>query len=321
MNLANKILAAGLFSFAASGAMAATSFQSLLNNSGGTWSMEDDSVEVWIDNDSDGALSVGDVFHGAAEWPKFTGLLSGDANLDGNEANHISAIFETVVVAGFDVYAGGTVPAGAPCPGCGFFFGTSWVQAGTGSLGFVDLGFGPIPIIANVYEDSVDNVNLFDLSGGGTFCATVAACDASIADGSLIMSLGIDPTVPAGQQFFASDPLAPGFVPSIGDDTSQLTNLGGFTFNLGVLATSLNGTFGEIAGQGNVQGRRVGCGALSGPGACSGAFAFNSSGEYDLINDAQVFSTFVPEPSVVALLGLGLLGGGLARRMKSAKSA
>ena len=99
-------------------------------------------------------------------------------------------------------------------------------------------------------------------------------------------------TALASVSTFIYDPFVP---------TQTIWSVGGFTFNLNsVDATPINNNFLYLTGFGTV----------SGNGFTDTTMAWTIAGGQN-----SSFSAFtVPEPSVIALFGLGLLGLGLARR-------
>jgi hypothetical protein len=274
---------------------------------------EDDSAESIVSlTAGDTILDEGDVLRGILRIQKVAGTALAIAPAAGVE---LTGVFEAKVTKKT------TIPNPNPVlPPVGHFF-----EFGpTGTLG-TSLGFGTYDPGAMIFLFA-DNTP--DFAIGGATCTTTGAgndCEANAINGELFAVAGFTGDK---DEFWRTQLL--GF-----DDISVLTNaneataLGQFGFNIGLLFAAFD--YSQFAcdpsynafwqGTGNRCGAAfggdgkvdvVGSGSLLGTKDTNG----NSITPYQGTDDTDFTVNRVPEPTTLSLLGLALLGAGVASRRR-----
>ena len=254
---------------------------SAINN--GRMVLEDDSGEFVLRRNNDngfdavtGRLEVGDLFGGVLDFTSVNGTPVGDYDTE------LTGIFLAELT---NINANGnTTRDGVTYQRGDFTFG----QASN----LMDAVFGIDPVdagtFAHLYEDDAQNLNLFSSNVGPTSQADAIA---KATDGDLFMQLGFGPDT-TFQGFDAPLNL------SIFSQVDAGTRVGDFNID-DALITAYNGP-GTLTSN-----------TTDGNGSLFGVVNDNV---FPVEDDLELTVQVVPAPSPLALLGVGLLGLGLASR-------
>lgn len=314
----NKRLQASTVAFAACGALMAGFGAMSAANAGiadlfatdifGVTEWEDTSVEAHIDTNSNGRLDVGDRLRGILRVDTITGdPAPNDLQL--------TAIFDTTVMSAVD-----DSPSGAPDSEFDYTFGPT--------AGFAGEVGGPAGSMVAFFTDAS-----FDFDRDAPGCTTLMMCEGNVTDGTLQLILGHGVEATDGWIAENASPF-----PSAATGASLGTTLGTFYINFSELVNNLGDFTGGIdcfslahevhedqGGAAGNDGVSLQTFNASIPGTCDvvasgdvkGSLGLDSS-PYPVTDDVRFFfrtATTIPEPGMLGLFGLGLLGlGAMARR-------
>jgi hypothetical protein len=276
------------------GLAASAAFSSPLSSviPGGNVLFSDNSAEQLIDRGdglggaANGLLDVGDSLRGIFAIGTIEGGAVTNGIGTGTSVNELSGLFQVVVTSKTLLFTN-------PISGQSFYNYTFGV----------DSAFGQgANVVGVLYEDPLQNFARQN-------CGTFAQCEATATNGTVWAKMGLDfwsstfanDNPDAGAVLPLSTPLA-----TFGLGMNIIENDTGFTWNkvscLNVVtgATSLT----DFCGQGGAlaSGRNL-------PGATQTPYA--------VFDNVDFTANRVPEPASAALLGLGLLGLGFARRRQN----
>jgi hypothetical protein len=290
MKKLTSILAMSLLAVALSSPAYATTVTGLFNNAPTNTLLSDNSAELFFDVNTNGVVDVGDIFVTIVGINTIGPTTIGS----GTGFNEVTAINAIKIATASDVDLGPIGPDDS--------FGTQSIDlfqytavpltaADSGIFDWSSLGLGPNngTLFAAVYEDPAQDY---------TRDSTIAAGIASATNGTNVLTLGL---VGANSDFLSV--IAPRTIASIGTIpfATAIDNT-----NISLDGTILTQNWGPLFFNENVTG---GNGGFSSPTEASGFPIFDNL-------DFTLTATTVPEPGTFALLGLGLLGAGLYRRIR-----
>jgi hypothetical protein len=240
---------------------------------GDTNRLSDNSAEMFIDNDSNGVLSDGDVLEGIARIDQF--------QYPTNAAAHTFSKFDPAWNDELTLAFSATVTH-------------TTLVGGIYSWDFVPTaGFSSTAnSMVKAYTDSANDYG--PLATPGSFAAALATA----TGGSLFWEFGYDPTTPDGG-WHATAPT---------NDFSLLPVAGGageFNFALQLLTAGVGGPLAEV--QSNVLSGYAGLVELAGTGGFNGV-GQGAPSWADALDELNADFTPVPEPSTIMLIGFGMIG-------------
>lgn len=255
---------------------------------GGPVLFSDNSAEVLVDRNGNGLLDVGDSLRGIFSIDNITGSAGPVAIGTGTVYNELSGIFQVEVTS--------KIPT----------FIQSGLQRYDFTFGF-DSAFGKgAGVLGVLYDDPAKNFARADCGG----LNNVAACEATATGGATWATVGF------GSSGFWSASGAPDTT-AVGAILPLTTPLGNFSMGMNFLTNNTGyswnkvncldlTTFGtssvDLCGQGGI--------------LASGRLASGTNTPYDIYDNVDFTANRVPEPGSLSLIGLALLGLGVARRRK-----
>lgn len=249
-----------------------------------TTKFQDDDVEQWIDTNSNGTLDIGDRFVTVIEIGNTEDVFSSATSSIG-PAQELSGISDITIVAGT-----GTLL-------------DPWLFGGSGAAGY--LSSYAAGTMAAFFLDATDNISLT----GNTNCASVAACISAAINGNIpYLTAGL---TSAADGIWSAQALTVGaYTPSTLTSVPSSTNVAAVNYALSIIVNNTGKTFKSVAcpvcGDGFAD--MVGSGTVQGGQGLTNGFQARSDFDFQV--------EVIPEPEIIALLGIGLLGLGLTTRRR-----